>query len=68
MYLVLCAVWLMVRAFSEALGGSESAAEKVKNMFLKQQNAVLLAAIASTVGIYLLASFIYVGLAAHFRD
>lgn len=60
MYLVVCAVWLMVKSFGEALGGDESAVDKVKNLFFKQQNAVLLAAIASTIGIYLLASVIYV--------
>lgn len=60
MYLVVCAVWLMVKSFSDALGGSESAAQKVKNLFFERENAVLLAAITSTIGVYLLASLIYV--------
>lgn len=52
----------MVKSFSVALGGDESATEKIKNLFFQQQNAVLLAAIASTIGIYLLASLIYVNI------
>lgn len=66
-YLIVCAIWLMVASFTAALSKGDTALDKVKNLFFVMDNAVLLAAIASTIGIYLLASLIYVSYSNHAR-
>ena len=57
-YLIVCSVILSVRAFQEALGFDGSVAEKFRTLFNKT-NGVLVAAVMSTIGIYLLASILY---------
>ncbi|KAL1413394.1 Chitin synthase, class 7 [Vanrija albida] len=57
-YLILCSILLSVVAFKGALGGPGTALEKVKTLF-NATNGVLVAALASTVGIYLIASILY---------
>jgi len=57
-YLVVCSVILSVRAFQDALGYDGSIADKLRTLFDKT-NGVLVAAVMSTIGIYLLASIPY---------
>lgn len=63
-YLMVCAVWLMIVSFKGVLQnaakeGYEGAWGQFRYLFSQNNSAVLLAAIASTIGIYLLASVIY---------
>ena len=57
-YLIVCSVILSVSAFQDALGYEGSIADKFRTLF-NQTNGVLVAAVMSTIGIYLLASILY---------
>lgn len=57
-YLIVCSVILSVRAFDDALSTGETFIDKLRILFNKT-NGVLVAAVMSTIGIYLLASILY---------
>lgn len=57
-YLIVCSVILSVKAFDEALSTGDTIAEKLRILFNKT-NGVLVAAVMSTIGIYLFASILY---------
>ena len=57
-YLVCCSVILSVQAFKEALKAGDSILEKLAVLFNKT-NGVLVAAVMSTIGIYLFASLLF---------
>ncbi|KGB79519.2 chitin synthase [Cryptococcus deuterogattii R265] len=58
LYLIVCSIILSVVAFKGALRDGESIGAKLGNLF-NSTNGVLVAAIMSTIGIYLIASFLY---------
>ncbi|WVO13477.1 hypothetical protein L204_101097 [Cryptococcus depauperatus] len=58
LYLIVCSVILSVVAFKGALGYPGSISQKLGNLF-NSTNGVLVAAVMSTIGIYLMASFLY---------
>lgn len=57
-YLIVCSVILSVKAFDEALSTGDTIVEKLRILFNKT-NGVLVAAVMSTIGIYLFASILY---------
>ncbi|WVF72834.1 hypothetical protein IAT40_007652 [Kwoniella sp. CBS 6097] len=57
-YLIVCSVILSVVAFKGALSDEGSIGSKLGNLF-NETNGVLVAAVMSTIGIYLIASFLY---------
>lgn len=57
-YLIVCSVILSVKAFDDALSTGNTLLEKLRILFNKT-NGVLVAAVMSTIGIYLLASILY---------
>ncbi|WVQ82320.1 hypothetical protein IAT38_004448 [Cryptococcus sp. DSM 104549] len=58
LYLITCSVILSVVAFKGALKDGGSIGQKLGNLF-NSTNGVLVAAVMSTIGIYLIASFLY---------
>ncbi|ORY35547.1 chitin synthase-domain-containing protein [Naematelia encephala] len=58
LYLIVCSLILSVKAFEEVLGVQGSIGEKLSTLFNKT-NGVLVAAVMSTIGIYLFASILY---------
>ncbi|WWC71534.1 uncharacterized protein I206_105492 [Kwoniella pini CBS 10737] len=57
-YLIVCSVILSVVAFKGALSDPGNIGQKLGNLF-NATNGVLVAAVMSTIGIYLIASFLY---------
>jgi len=58
-YLLVCAFWLTIKAFqSISFQNAPSIADKVKTL-LTGENGVLLAALCSTFGVYIITSFLY---------
>lgn len=59
-YLIVCSIWLSVKAFASALNaeGAKTVLQKLAGL-VKASNGVLVAALASTIGIYLIASIMY---------
>ncbi|ODN78774.1 hypothetical protein L202_04333 [Cryptococcus amylolentus CBS 6039] len=58
LYLIVCSVILSVKAFQGALGLNSGIEDKLKSLF-NSTNGVMVAALMSTIGIYLIASFLY---------
>lgn len=61
MYLIVCSVILSVKAFEAVFSNPDlhSTLDKIRSLF-NSTNGVLLAALASTFGIYLFASILFV--------
>lgn len=59
LYLIVCSIVLTVKSFQGVFGGSGSVGSKFSSLF-SSTNGVLVAALLSTIGIYLIASFLYV--------
>lgn len=56
LYLIVTSLWLTVRAF---LGKNITTWAGIRSLFTSEQNAVLIAALAATFGIYLIASILF---------
>ncbi|EIW67254.1 hypothetical protein TREMEDRAFT_33680 [Tremella mesenterica DSM 1558] len=57
-YMIVCSVLLSIKAFEDALNVAGSAGTKIVHLF-KTSNGVLVAAVMSTLGIYLFSSLLY---------
>lgn len=58
-YLIVCSVFLTIFSFKGVFDGSAPVKDKLLSLF-NSTNGVLVAAVASTIGIYFFASFLYV--------
>jgi chitin synthase len=59
LYLIVVAVWLTARSITDLLNNTGDLGTRLKNLFVDPTQAVLLAALAATFGIYLIASLLY---------